>query len=64
MLEPFALSHFEAALATPRGWAELAIVAACIGLAWFFDRSLEALGARTSAPMAACARASSASSSR
>jgi len=41
MLEPFDLSHFEAALATPRGWAELAAVAVCVGLAWFFDRSLE-----------------------
>jgi small-conductance mechanosensitive channel len=41
MLEPFDMSRFESALTTPRGWAELAAVAACIGLAWIFDRSLE-----------------------
>jgi small-conductance mechanosensitive channel len=41
MLEPFDMSRFESALAAPRGWVELAAVAACIGLAWFFDRSLE-----------------------
>lgn len=35
------MSRFEAALATPRGWIELAAVLACIGVAWFFDRALE-----------------------
>src|SRR5450432_2098256 len=42
MLEPFDMSRFESALTTPRGWAELGAVVACIGLAWMFDRSLEA----------------------
>ena len=41
MLEPFDMSRLEAALAMPRGWIELATVAACIGIAWLFDRALE-----------------------
>ncbi len=41
MLHPFDMSRFEAALATPRGGIELAVVLACIGVAWFFDRKLE-----------------------
>ncbi len=35
------MSRFESALATPRGWVELGVVAGCVGLAWFFDRALE-----------------------
>jgi small-conductance mechanosensitive channel len=41
MLEPFDMSRFETALATPRGWVEFGVVLACIGLAWLFDRALE-----------------------
>ncbi len=41
MLDPFDMSRFESALTSPRGWAELGAVVACICLAWIFDRSLE-----------------------
>ncbi len=34
------MSRYDSLLATPRGWAELATVAACIGLAWYADRAL------------------------
>ena len=40
MFEPLDMSRFEALLATPRGWAELLAVVACIGLAWYFSRVL------------------------
>jgi small-conductance mechanosensitive channel len=40
MLEPIDPSRFESALGQASGWAELAIVAACLGLAWMLDRML------------------------
>ena len=38
MLAPFDFSRIETALASPWGWAELAIVGACFVLGWLFDR--------------------------
>jgi small-conductance mechanosensitive channel len=40
MLEPIDPSRFESALGQASGWTELAIVAACLGLAWMLDRML------------------------
>ncbi|MEO8347204.1 MAG: mechanosensitive ion channel domain-containing protein, partial [Betaproteobacteria bacterium] len=40
MLEPIDMSRLQLLLVTPRGWAELGAVFVCIGLAWYFDRSL------------------------
>jgi len=37
---PFDLPRIEALLASPRVWIEFAVVAACIGFAWLFDRAL------------------------
>ena len=41
MLATFDLSRIEAALGSPRGWIELAVIAACVGLAWLFDRAVD-----------------------
>jgi len=38
VLAPFDFSRIETALASPWGWAELAIVGACFMLGWLFDR--------------------------
>jgi small-conductance mechanosensitive channel len=40
MLDPIETSRFATALGQPIGWAELGILAACIGLAWLLDRVL------------------------
>ncbi|HEY5309410.1 MAG TPA: mechanosensitive ion channel domain-containing protein, partial [Casimicrobiaceae bacterium] len=40
MLEPIDPSRFESALSKPSGWVELAVMLACIGLAWALDRML------------------------
>jgi len=41
MIQPFDPSRFVTALEGPRGWVELGMVIACIGLAWFFDSTLK-----------------------
>lgn len=41
MFAPVDYSRFETALVSPRGWAELGIVAACVLVAWLADRRLE-----------------------
>ena len=38
MLAPIDFDNIGMALATPQGWADLGIVAACIGIAWMVDR--------------------------
>ncbi|TMH63417.1 MAG: mechanosensitive ion channel [Betaproteobacteria bacterium] len=38
MLAPINFSQFEQALATPQGWADLGLVAVCLGIAWVADR--------------------------
>jgi small-conductance mechanosensitive channel len=38
MLAPIDFDHVGMALATPRGWADLGLVAACLGIAWLVDR--------------------------
>jgi len=40
MLGPIDYSRFETALASPRGWLDLGVVAICCGLAWLIDRRL------------------------
>jgi len=42
MIGPIDYSRFETALATPRGWLDLGIVALCCGIAWLIDRRLVA----------------------
>jgi len=41
-LAPLDPARLQAALATSRGWADLALVGLCIGVAWAFDRRLAA----------------------
>ena len=41
-LAPLDPSRLQEALASPRGWADLALVGLCIGVAWAFDRRLAA----------------------
>jgi small-conductance mechanosensitive channel len=38
---PLKFDRFLTALASPRGWIELAIIAACVLIAWLLDRRLE-----------------------
>src|SRR5205814_9968960 len=38
MLAPIDFDNVGMALATPQGWADLALVAACLGVAWLVDR--------------------------
>src|SRR5947207_5240919 len=38
MLAPIDFDHIGMGLATPQGWADLALVAACLGVAWLVDR--------------------------
>jgi small-conductance mechanosensitive channel len=38
---PLDPSRLQDALASPRGWVDLALVGLCIGIAWAFDRRLE-----------------------
>jgi len=38
MLAPIDFDNVGMALATPRGWADLGLVAACLGVAWLVDR--------------------------
>src|SRR5438552_6743853 len=38
MLAPIDFGNVGMALATPQGWADLGLVAACLGLAWLVDR--------------------------
>src|SRR5437588_10534982 len=38
MLAPINFNQFEQALATPQGWADLGLVAVCLGIAWVVDR--------------------------
>ena len=38
MLAPIDFDNVGMALATPQGWADLGLVAACLGLAWLVDR--------------------------
>src|SRR5213078_2116881 len=38
MLAPINFNQFEQALATPQGWADLGLVAVCLGIAWVADR--------------------------
>ena len=38
MFAPINFSQYEQALATPQGWADLAIVLVCLGIAWLVDR--------------------------
>ena len=40
MLAPVDPSHLEAALATPKGWLDLALVGLAVGIAWAVDRRL------------------------
>ena len=42
MLSPIAYSRLERALTTPLGWADLAIVVFCVGVAWIIDNQLHA----------------------
>lgn len=42
MIGPIDYTRFETALATPRGWLDLGIVAVCCGIAWLIDRRLVA----------------------
>src|SRR6266480_3058978 len=38
MLAPIDFNHIGLALATPQGWADLGLVAVCLGIAWLVDR--------------------------
>jgi small-conductance mechanosensitive channel len=38
MLAPIDFSHVEKTLAAPLGWADLGLVAVCLGIAWLVDR--------------------------
>jgi small-conductance mechanosensitive channel len=38
MLAPIDFDHISLALATPQGWADLGLVAVCLGIAWVVDR--------------------------
>ena len=38
MLAPIDFNHIGLALATPQGWADLGLVAVCVGIAWLVDR--------------------------
>jgi small-conductance mechanosensitive channel len=40
MIAPIDFSRLQVALALPRGWLELALTLACIGLGWWFDRRM------------------------
>ena len=40
MITSIDFSRFELALSSPRGWIELALTLACIGLAWLVDRRI------------------------
>jgi len=40
MIAPIDFSRLQVALTLPRGWLELALTLACIGIAWFADRRL------------------------
>lgn len=40
MLEPITFSRLEKALSSPLGWADLAIVIFCVGVAWVIDSQL------------------------
>ena len=40
MLAPIAYSRFETALSGPLGWADLAVVVFCVGVAWVIDNQL------------------------
>ena len=40
MFEPIDFTRIEAALVSPAGWGELAIVAACFAVGWVIDRRL------------------------
>ncbi len=42
MLAPIDFSRIDAALATRTAWVDLAIVVACVAIAWMFDRRLHA----------------------
>jgi hypothetical protein len=42
VLEPFDFSRLETALSTRLGWADLAIVIFCVGVAWIIDSQLRA----------------------
>lgn len=42
MLTPIDFSRFETALSTPRGLLDLLLVLLCLGVAWAFDRRVEA----------------------
>ncbi len=42
MLTPIDYSHFQTVLQSGRTWIEVLVVIACVGIAWHFDRKLEA----------------------
>lgn len=50
MIAPIDFSRLQLALASPRGWIELALTLLCVGLAWLIDHRVKRPGDRGHAP--------------